>query len=74
MKFAFQRALSRDPDELEKNIINQLLENIRQGLKNDGQSDLSCWMQWQELFLISQNLTQETNAYTRSTRYTLSKS
>ncbi len=43
MKFAFQRALSRDPDELEKNIINQLLENIRQGLSNDDQSDLSCW-------------------------------
>ena len=43
MKFAFQRALSRDPDELEKNIINQLLENIRQGLNNDDQSDLSCW-------------------------------
>ena len=43
MKFAFQRALSRDPDELEKNIINQLIENIRQGLNNDDQSDLSCW-------------------------------
>ena len=43
MKFAFQRALSRDPDELEKNIINQLLENIRQGLNNGDQSDLSCW-------------------------------
>ena len=43
MKFAFQRALSRDPDELEKNIINKLLENIRQGLNNDSQSDLSCW-------------------------------
>ena len=43
MKFAFQRALSRDPDELEKNIINQLLKNIRQGSSNDDQSDLSCW-------------------------------
>ena len=30
--------------------------------------------QWQELFLISQNLTQETNAYARSTRYALSTS
>ena len=43
IKFAFQRALSRDPDELEKNIINQLLKNIRQGLSNDGQLDLLCW-------------------------------
>ena len=43
IKFAFQRALSRDPDELEENIINQLLKNIRQGLSNDGQLDLLCW-------------------------------
>ncbi|MFL2435065.1 MAG: PSD1 and planctomycete cytochrome C domain-containing protein [Verrucomicrobiales bacterium] len=43
IKFAFQRALFRDPDELEENIINQLLKNIRQGLSNDGQLDLLCW-------------------------------
>ena len=43
MKFAFQRALSRDPDELEEDIINQLLKNIRQELSNDDQSDLLCW-------------------------------
>ena len=43
IKFTFQRALSRDPDELEENIINQLLKNIRQGLSNDGQLDLLCW-------------------------------
>ena len=43
MKFAFQRALSRDPDQLEKNIIYQLLKDIRKGSSDDDQSDLLCW-------------------------------
>lgn len=43
MKFAFQRALSRDPDQLEKNIIYQLLKDIRQGSSDDDQSNLLCW-------------------------------
>ena len=44
INIAFQKALSRKPDDVERNIINKLIKDITQESKNhDDDKELYCW-------------------------------
>ena len=44
INIAFQKALSRKPDDVERNIINKLIKDITQESKNhDDDKELFCW-------------------------------